>query len=113
MKENNAKITDFAVEYYSLLTAEPPFELNNDVPTTPEPNDNFGNKLTTIGKNYDDWNNMNTSVDEHMEMATSANGNITNRSQLMSILRAHTVHLSLASAGSAQQNKRDKCNHHA
>ena len=50
MKKNNANTIDFAVEY-SLLTAEHPFELNNDVPTTPEPNDNFGNKLTTIGKN--------------------------------------------------------------
>ena len=50
MKKNNAKTIVFAVEY-SLLTAEPPFQHNNDVPTTTEANDNFGNKLTTIGKN--------------------------------------------------------------
>ena len=53
MKKNNAEIIDFAVEY-SLLTAEPPFELNKDMSTTTETNDNFGNNFTTIGKNYDD-----------------------------------------------------------
>ena len=73
--ENNTTIIDFGAKY-SLLTAEPPFELNYNVPTTMNTTEKHGDNTTTTDDNYyDDWNNKKNTVMEHNIMATGANRN--------------------------------------